>query len=156
MHCSHCNTHYALYTYYRNRKGITETCHGWVQKPLLQELAGLNERMEEEKKGIATYLREQYGENWIQHFHRKTKKTIWSELTQDGRTYPQLSTFYTHIRDSGLGSVLESYLEYREAGTVIRALELNDIKLTAILARVRKLEELIEQKEQHVRRNAGA
>ena len=156
MHCSHCNTNYALYTYYRNRKGITETYYRWVRKPLLQELAGLNERMEAEKRGLATYLKKQYGEKWLQHFHRKTKKAIWSELTQDGRTYPRLSTFYTHIRDSGLDSVLERYLEYREAGTVIRVLELNDVELTSILARARELEELIEQKEQHVRQSAVA
>lgn len=156
MHCSHCNTNYALHTYYRNRKGITETCHGWVRKPLLQELAGLNERMEEEKRGLATYLGKHYGEKWLQHFHGKTKKAIWCELTQDGRTYPSLSTFYSHIRNSGLDSVFKGYLDYREAGTVIRILELNDVKLTSIIEMVRELEQMIEQKEQYTRQQAVA
>ncbi len=156
MHCPHCNTNYALYTYYRNHKGITETHHGWVRKPLLQELEGLNERMEDKKRELATYLETQCGEKWLQHFRGKTKKAIWSELTQNGRTYPSLSTFYTHIRNSGLERVLEGYLDYREAGTVIRILELSDVQLTSIIEKVRELEQMIEQKEQYARQQAVA
>lgn len=156
MHCRHCNTNYVLYTYYGNRKGITETYHGWVPKPLLCELAELRERIEKEERRLATYLKAQYGEKWRQHFSGKRKKAIWSELTQDGRTYPSLSTFYSHIRNSGLVRVLEEYLAYREAETVIRVLELNDVGLSSIIERIQELEQATKQKEQHVRQKAVA
>ncbi len=154
MRCPRCNANYALYTYYQNHKGIAETHYGWVRKSLLQKLAALNEQMEDKKRGLATYLETRYGEKWLQHFRDKTKKAIWFELTRDGRTCPSLSTLYTHIRNSGLERVLEGYLDYREAATVIRVLELNDVKLTSIIESVRELERLVKQKEQHVRQQA--
>lgn len=133
-----------------------ETHHGWVRKSLLQELAELNGRMEGKNRGLATYLKTQHGEKWFQHFHGKTKKAIWSELTQDGQVYPSLSTLYTHIRNFGLEQVLEGYFSYRDVATVTRILELNDIKLTSVIYEIRELEHLVEQKEQYVRRQAVA
>ena len=156
MRCPHCNANYALYTYYRNHKGITETQYGWVLKSRMQELAELNERLEDKKKELAAYLKTQYGEKWLQHFRGKTKKAIWSALTQDGQIYPSLSTLYAHIRNSGLERVLEAYLNYREAATVIRVLGLKDVKLTSMLEKVRKLEHMVEQKELNVRQQAVA
>ncbi|NIA29212.1 MAG: hypothetical protein GWP06_04765 [Actinobacteria bacterium] len=97
MWCPRCNTDYDLYTYYLNYKGMTESHHGWVRKSLLQELADLIKQMEDDKKGLATYLKMQYGKKWLQHFRGKTKKTIWSELMQDGQTYPSLSTLTSAI-----------------------------------------------------------
>lgn len=156
MHCPGCATNYALYTYYVNRKGTTETYYGWVPKPFLRELAELRKRMEEEKRRLATYLETQYNEKWLQHFSCKTKKAVWSELTQNGRTYPSLTTFYSHIRDSGLEYVLKGYLQYRETETIIRVLELDDIDLTSMIEMIQKLEQATEQKEQHVRQEAVA
>lgn len=156
MHCRRCDTNYALYTYYGNRKGITETYYGWVPKPLLRELAELRERIEKEERGLASDLKARYGEKWRHHFTDKKKKAIWSELTQDGQTYPSLSTFYSHVRNSGLARVLEEYLAYREVETVIRVLELNDAELASMIERIQELEQATEQKERYVRQKAVA
>ena len=156
MHCPRCNENYDLYTYHANRKGITETYHAWVPKPLLHELAELRERAEEEKRGLATYLERQYGDRWRQHFSGKTRKAIWTQLTQDGRNYPSLSTFYSHIRHSGLENVLKGYLHYGEAGTVIRILKLKDVELTSRIKKIQGLEQATEKKERHVCKQAVA
>ena len=156
MHCRLCNTNYGLYTYYGNRKGITETYYGWVPKSLLCELAELRERIEKEKRGLESDMKARYGEKWRQHFTGKKKKAIWSELTQDGRTYPSLSTFYSHVRNSGLARALEEYLAYREVETVIRVLGLNDAELSSMIERIQELEQATELKEQYVRQKAFA
>ena len=127
-----------------------------MPKPLLHELAELRERAEEEKRGLATYLERQYGDRWRQHFSGKTRKAIWTQLTQDGRNYPSLSTFYSHIRHSGLENVLKGYLHYGEAGTVIRILKLKDVELTSRIKKIQGLEQATEKKERHVCKQAVA
>ena len=156
MHCPRCKADYALYIYHANRKGITETHHGWVQKSLLRELTQLQEQTDKEKQRLATYLRTKYAGQWHQYFTGKTKKTIWEELTQNGSHYPSLPTFYNHVRHSVVQNMLNSYLEHHNVGIVIRVLGLDDRKLTSVMQGIQDLEKAAENKERHVRQQTCA
>jgi len=156
MYCASCRTHYALYTYHHNRKGLIETYYGWLPVVFMHELTTLVTAIEDEKSQLTKYASTHYGEKWRNHFSGKTKKTIWRELTQEGEQYPGLSTFYSHARSSSMHSLLNDYFRYREIQTVIRVLELDDGNLGAPIEHIQKLEKELEEKHSQARHQAFA
>lgn len=156
MHCVSCRANYALYTYHHNRKGLIETYYGWLPVVFMHELTALETAIEGEKSQLTEYANKHYGERWHNHFNGKPKKTIWRELTQEGKEYPSLSTFYSHARNSSLPSLLNNYFRYREIQTVIRVLELNDGNLDALIEHIQKLEKECEEKHSQARHQAFA
>lgn len=138
-----------MLTIHRCHKGKTVAEFGWVPKSLMRELERLKKRIEKEKSKMATYARTRYFEEWHQHFRGMSKKSIWCELTRKGSEYPSLSTFYSHVRHSGLTDRLDEYFEFHRIRAVIRILGLDDNRLNGMIRRVEELarqEEMIAEK----------
>ena len=114
------------------------------------------EELAHAKKGLAAFAVAQHGEVWSEHFSGKAKKAIWRELTDDGKDYPSLGTFYLHVRQSSLQSTLTRYFDYQNLSTVIRVLHLTGSELQLRLERVRELERLLEAKNTYARQQAVA
>lgn len=139
MQCPRCRSTYGLYAWHVNHKGATIPCCGWLPRPKLRELAEAKSRTEAAEAALTTYLGSAYGGEWRAHFEGRKKSDIWRELTKNGDEYPSLGTFYSHVRASGLSSVLARYLEHSGASTVIRVLSLEDQKLRSMRAAIAKL-----------------
>lgn len=152
MLCPRCKADYGLHSYATNRKGIAETHYGWVPKRPLDELAELVKRRDDESRKLAVLLVSRYASSWHEHFKRMSKREIWTELTNDGRNYPSLATFYSHVRQLGLEKVLNRYLVYREVETVGRVLKFSASELDSITKHLRALEQAIEKKSTEVHR----
>lgn len=151
MECPRCNSIFGLYLFYSNRKGIAETYFAWAPKPLLDHLAELRSRTKGEKEALAAYLKTRYKERWLQHFNSLTKKAIWKELEAGLDHSYALSTFYSHIRSSGLESVLETYICYEKVETVIRVLKLRDDGIISRLETIKDLEQEAKKKDHEIR-----
>ena len=154
MHCPSCKEKYGLYTYDYNRKGMVSTYHCWLPRPLLKALSVAAEELEEANKALSAYATAHFRERWNTHFIGKAKKAIWRELTEDGRHYPSLPTFYLHVRESSLELQLARYFDYRELPTVVRVLQLSASELHSRIEQVRELERMLEEKHSHARHQA--
>lgn len=154
MHCEHCSETHGLYSYNINRKGIDETYYGWLPESGLAEILRLNKKISHEERTLATYLKAVHAIGWHRHFNGKTKKAIWRELTDDGSDYPSLSTFYDHVRRSGLDQILGSYLTYSHIKTLIRILQPKDTKLSAQVKAVKRLKRSLEEKSVRARQES--
>src|SRR6266699_3926307 len=71
MDCKSCASNlitiYDLYSYSFNRKGLTSTHFGWINKSLSAELHALEETIESEKHEFESYLRTNYQQRWLEH-----------------------------------------------------------------------------------------
>jgi hypothetical protein len=152
MRCTRCNATHGLYNHsYMDRKGMHAVDFWWVPKQHLRELEDLGRAIRKHKDELETYLRNQYGGRWIRHFEGGSKKATWAELTHDGQDYPQLSTFYNHVRLGGLEVVLNSYLRYDTVHVVRRTLGLDDSELSSRVERIADLESDAAVKESQIR-----
>ena len=154
MHCRACASKFGLYNENYIRKGLHETFSGWVPGAVLKEVAAAKLKLERAEKRLTADAGKQFGARWRAHFDGKTKKAIWSELTEDGKHYPSLGTFYAHVRDSGIDRVLARYFERRELPTVARILGPGASELAAQIADIEGLERELDQQRSQARRQA--
>ena len=154
MHCPSCKEKYGLYASNYSRKGMASTYHCWLPRLLLKELSVAAEELEQAKKALSVYATAHYQERWNTHFIGKAKKAIWRELTEDGKHYPSLPTFYLHVRESSLERQLARYFDYRELPTVVRVLQLSASELHSRVEQVRELEHMLEESHSNARQQA--
>jgi hypothetical protein len=122
----------------------------------MSALKNLQARIEERRRKLRDHAEAKYKETWIQYFRNKTKKETWTTLTRQGREYPSLSTFYSHVRSFGLAEVLIRYLSYPDIDTMTRILCPNDVKLMSMIGAIQELEQESLRKERHVRKQLVA
>jgi len=156
MHCPSCLHRYGLYSFDYNRKGMVSTSHRWLPRQMLSELAVTASEVEEARKALSAYAVAQFQEQWNEHFRGKAKKAIWRELTEDGRQYPSLPTFYLHVRESSLEKQLARYLEYPQLPTVARILQVSSSELHSRIEKVQALERALEEKQSNARQYTDA
>lgn len=154
MYCSSCEAEYGLYAHDYNRKGMKVTYRGWVLRRVLRELATASTAVEEAGKRLTSYAADEFGERWTAHFAGKTKKATWRELTEDGKHYPSLGTFYKHVAESGMARVLARYFDPRELPSVIRILGPGASELRERLAEVERLERELDARYSRARQQA--
>jgi len=154
MECRACDRQFDLFSYTVPHKGMMETQRGWVRKDLLRDLGKLRRKAESKKTFLGRQLRRQLSSGWLAYFAGKSKRQIWDELTEGGATYPALATFYSHVRHSGLQSVLLGYLDARNVARVERILKLERGPLNELAVELRKLEKAADAKEARVRQQA--
>lgn len=154
MQCPACNAKYVLYALDYTRKGMAATYRGWVPCDVLRELATAIAAVEEARKQLTSYAIAALGARWTAHFAGKAKKAVWRELTEDGKHYPSLGTFYKHVADSGMARVLERYFDLRELPTVIRILGPKASALSERMAEVARLEREMDAQDSRARQQA--
>jgi len=151
MYCPECARTHGLYSYIVSHKGLSDTRYIWLPKRQLRELKELEALIGELKDALAAHLRFRYAAHWTQYFMGKPKKEIWAEVTDNGSRYPQLSTFYSHVRQVGLESALNGYLQYDKVSIVTHILHLDDADLASRVVRIRDLESSLAAKNDAIR-----
>lgn len=154
MHCPACAPKYGLYARDYTHKGMAATYRGWLPRSVLQEFAAATTAVEEAKKRLTAYAVDTVGERWKTHFAGKTKKAVWRELTEDGKHYPSLGTFYAHVCDSGLARVLERYFDPRDLSTVVRILGPSGSELAARIVEAERMERALHEQDGRARQLA--
>jgi hypothetical protein len=156
MHCQSCLQRYGLYSFDYSRSGIVVTSHRWLPRQLLNELAVTAAEVEEARKAASAYAVTQFQDQWNKHFRGKAKKAIWRELTEDGKRYPSLPTFYLHVRESSLEKQLARYFEFPELPTVARILQVGSSELQSRIEKVQAMERTLEEWQSHARQYTDA
>jgi hypothetical protein len=156
MHCQYCLQLYGLYSFDYNRNGMVNTSHLWLPRQMLSELAIETSEVEEARKAVSAFAVAQFQDRWNEHFRGKAKKAIWRELTEDGKRYPSLPTFYLHVRESSLEKQLARYFEYPELPTVARILQVVSYELHSRIEKVQAMERTLEDRQTLARRYTDA
>lgn len=156
MHCQSCLQLYGLYSFDYNRKGMIITSHRWLPRQMLSELAIRASEVEEARKAVSAFAVAQFQDHWNEHFRGKAKKAIWRELTEDGKRYPSLPTFYLQVRESSLEKQLARYFEYPELPTVARILQVGSSELHSRIEKVQAMERALEDRQTRARRYTDA
>jgi hypothetical protein len=107
MNCPGCAVDYVAVDSQAYDSGLRYTTAKWVLKSKYKESKKLSAEAERLKRQADTLAEERYIERWLHLFSSKTKKSIWELLTDSGKHYPALGTFYKHIRDEGLDRYLK-------------------------------------------------
>lgn len=128
--------------------------YSWLSRVVLQELSIAATELAQSKEALSVYARTEFVERWNRHFNGKTKKNVWRELTEDGKHYPSLPTFYAHVRHSTMQRELDRYFEWHTLPTVARVLELSRSELQSRIEHIQELERLLEAKHSHARQNS--
>jgi hypothetical protein len=132
MECSRCVKTHGIYTTSRDEKGVSYPDHSWVPRRVLTELARAQSAVDAKQGAVDEYLRRAYRAGFHRRLAGLSRKAIWQALTDGGKAYPALGTFYKHVRDSGIDSVLDGYLEYRDVDVLVRILGIEDEHLDAL------------------------
>lgn len=66
-----------------------------------------------------------YLESWLKIFAGLTKRAAWERLTEGGKSYPALGTFYKHVRDFG---GLQPYLIWSFKSDLKHAIKVGSIR----------------------------
>ncbi len=120
----------------------------------MNELAATEGKLERVKKRLTADAANRFWKRWRMHFDGKAKKAIWSELTEGGKHYPSLATFYAHVRESGIDRVLARYFDRHELPTVVRILGPGASELAAQIAQIERLEAELDEQRSLARRQA--
>lgn len=122
----------------------------WVPKELYEEVNNIEARLNRAKNEVVDIARSRYMDKWLWHFRdAKTKKEIWRRLTDNGKRYPSLSSFYAHTRNKDLETYLRQEFCYDNLPAILEKLDTVDNELSQRIETVREIErELRTVKEQ--------
>jgi hypothetical protein len=140
MECPECEKNYALAVRHDIDSGMSVARFCWVPLALSQEVSALEGDARRQIEEVEMVARERYSEKWHRHFEGVAKKAIWTQLTDSGKEYPSLSTFYTHIREfGGLNAVLDRYFGLEYLPRMLRILGVMDDDLRERMTRIAQI-----------------
>jgi len=130
MNCSDCNRRYTLYRYSYPDSGMILQSYCWVKKKLFARMRMIQAELEKCRRNAVRLFQSRYKEKWLSRFSEcKSKKTVWKLLTQNGRRYPSLPTFYSHTKNKDLEGYLIQQLTFDNLSFVLKMLSVKDNKL---------------------------
>lgn len=153
MQCETCRASYTLFSFWTYRHGLSEERHGWAANSLIEALRQARNHQQEKERGVIIYLETNIKDAWLAHFFGKSKKLVWEQLTESGKTYPSLGTFYTHTRQDSMEAVLLGYLKPDSVETVTRVLGAKDEQLTALVREMKSARDDADNQEIFVKRH---
>lgn len=106
MNCANCAKEYVLYEYPAYDSGIPYTAARWVRASAYNESEKLKKEAESLKRRADNLAEKRYLQKWLSMFDGKSKKAAWEILTDSGRRYPSLGTFYKHVGHEGFDAYL--------------------------------------------------
>ena len=153
MDCPLCKQNYRLYKYCYPHHGIMETSSLWVPKELYEKREKLYEQLSQCQEEVAEISKSRYLNRWISYFNNvKTKKGIWEKLTDNGKTYPSLSTFYAHVRSIKIETYLAREFNYNNMLTILKKLGIEDSEVNERMRAIKEMESELSKTEKMLRK----
>lgn len=141
MDCIICEQKYQLYTYHYYDSGMTCEAYLWVPRKLYEEMKNDEENLNKTKKEILDLAHSRYMSTWRSYFNgAKTKKEAWRRLTNNGKKYPTLSTFYSHTKNDDLAKYISNYFYYDNLTYIIEKLGIKDDEIDKMILKVKEFE----------------
>lgn len=130
----------------------------WVSRELYDEYGSTKARFNKSRKEVANLLESKYMDTMGSCYHNtKTKKEFWRKLTDNGKRYPPLGSFYRHFSRDGLTDVLRHHVQalssdYERAPIVLKKM---GIWNTEIETRLKKDRETRKERGFLTKKNTG-
>ena len=141
MDCSICKQIYQLYSYYYYDSGMTCEAYLWVSKKLYEEMKNVEQEFEKAKKEIIDQANSRYMKIWLSYFNdAKTKKEVWRRLTDNGKKYPSLSTFYSQTKNNDITKYIRNYFYFDNLTYIFEKLGIDDKDINKMIMNVKEIE----------------
>lgn len=141
MDCPTCKQNYRLYTYYYYDSGMECKSYLWVPREAYTKVENIGVQLNKAKKEVVGIATSRYMDKWLVYFQdARTKKEIWRRLTDNGKRYPSLSTFYTHTRNRSPETYLRREFHYDNVPVILQKLGIIDNEVNEKLQATRQIE----------------
>ena len=153
MICPTCATRFALHRYYYQDSGRTWPAFIWVKLEALRQVQDDQGDHAALKERILATARARYLDRWIQHFaHAKSRKEIWRILTNTGKCYPSLSTFYQATKGTVPRQYLTTRFTFENLTWILAQLDIQDAHIYGLLSEADRMRQTIEAQEVQLRK----
>ncbi|MDA1189072.1 MAG: hypothetical protein O2854_05275, partial [Chloroflexi bacterium] len=148
MNCPKCKQVYLLHTYYEYESGKSCGSHVWVRKEHYEAVQKIKTQLVGEKEHVVNLAERRYMQAWLSYFEdAKSKKEIWRRLTEAGRLYPGLATFYSHTKHMNPETYLRREFSYKNLPKILQKLNIIDEPIQLRLRATMGLEEGLDEAE---------
>lgn len=152
MTCPNCKKEYVCYTYYYYDSGMSCSSNIWVPVRLYNKYKDFETRISNRKKEILNKAKTKWLSVWIEYFKKiKSKKDIWRILTDNGKRYPSLSSFYSHTSGKPMSTYLENEFRYDSIPIILKIINKEDSDLNQQISEVNDLEKEKKEVEKEMR-----
>lgn len=142
MDCHSCKQNYQLYTCSYFHSGMECSSCRWVPKESYKKVEDIGIQLNKTKKDIIDIATSRYLDKWLMYFQNiKTKKGIWRELTDNGKKYPSLSTFYAHTKNESLNIYLRREFTLEKVPTILQKIDIIDNEINDKLQQIKQIED---------------
>jgi len=125
----------------------------WVPRESYEKIEEIERQLERTKEEIVNLEHSRYMDAWLSYFNTvKTKKEVWRILTDDGKRYPSLSTFYSDVRDSDLRHYLREYFSYDNLAFVLKKLKIEDKEIDEKILHVKEIESMLDDMREQLKK----
>ena len=141
MDCPKCKRKYYLYSCADPNSGMHHRSNRWVRRQTLSRFLRVEARVENAKEGVVNLATSRYETKWLAYFKEaKSKKAAWQRLTDCGKRYPSLATFYSHTAKMDLQAYLLRQLNFDSLPIIVEKVGSGDKELKKKLDAVKENE----------------
>lgn len=141
MDCLTCKQNYRLYTHHYYDSGMACSSCLWVQNGQYESVERIEAQLTKAKEDVVRVATSRYMDKWLSYFQdAKSKKEIWRRLTDNGRRYPSLSTFYAHTRHMDPESCVRKEFDYGNVLIILQKLGITDEEINGKLQAAKQVE----------------
>jgi hypothetical protein len=113
----------------------------WVRRQTLSRVLRVEARVENAKMGVVNLATSRYETKWLAYFEEaKSKKAAWQRLTDAGKRYPSLATFYSHTAKMDLQAYLLRQFNFDSLPIIVKKVGSGDKELKKKLDAVKECE----------------
>lgn len=141
MDCPKCRRKYYLYSNTDSNSGMQLRSNRWVKKRTLSRVLRVEPRVENAKMGVVNLATSKYETKWLAYFKEaKSRKAAWQRLTDGGKRYPSLATFYDHTAKMDLQEYLLQQFNFNSLSIIVDKVGSGDKELKKQLGAVKERE----------------
>lgn len=144
MDCEVCRERYVIYSENLYRSGMPGVAQFWISKEVRAEYERLLNEAKALRRQVQILRDQRYLPKWNALFQGKNKKQSWKILTNKGKRYPALGTFYQHTKEEGLAEYLERHFKNaddRDFNEILKILGVEDAEVASLIKRATTIEQ---------------
>lgn len=139
MLCPKCKKKYSWYSYRSPSKKYSDNL--WIPNKLFNKFKKNEQLFRFIEEDTIPKARKKYLEKWLRHFSKvKTKKEIWSIITDGGKSCLALSTFHYLMKHYGQEGFLKKYFTWWRVPSILKILQITDSDLMTEIRKLKKLD----------------
>lgn len=141
MRCLKCSSEFALYKYHYQDSGEVWPAYVWVRVEALHRVHAAEANLATFQDRVIATAKSRHLAQWMNHFApASSRKDLWRRLTDNGKRYPSLSTFYQHTRGSDPLEYVAQRFTFQDLAWILEKLAIEDKELDDSLHQAARME----------------